>query len=57
LIAIAGLASVLIPSTHEIRDMRPMPWPALAAGAAALASFCLLEVGNGAPLNFIYFQF
>ncbi len=57
LIAIAALASVLIPSTHEIRDMRPMPWPALAAGAAALAGFCLLEVGNGPPLNFIYFQF
>ena len=57
LIAVAALASVLIPSTHEIRDMRPMPWPALAAGAAALAGFCLLEVGNGPPLNFIYFQF
>jgi len=37
--------------------MRPMPWPAIAVGAAVLAGFCVLEVGNGPPLNFIYFQF
>ncbi len=57
LLAIAGLASVLVPSTHEIKNMRPMPWPSIAVAAAALAGFCLLEVGNGPPLNFIYFQF
>lgn len=57
LITIAALVSVLVPSTHEIKNMRPMPWPSIAVAAAALASFCLLEVGNGPPLNFIYFQF
>jgi hypothetical protein len=48
---------MLVPSAHEIRNMRPLPWPAIAVGAAALAGFCVLEVGNGPPLNFIYFQF
>jgi alginate O-acetyltransferase complex protein AlgI len=57
LIAIAALISALVPSAHEIKNMRPMPWPAIAVGAAALAVFCVLEVGNGPPLNFIYFQF
>ena len=57
LIAVAALVSGLVPSAHEIRNMRPMPWPAIAAGAAVLAGFCVLEVGNGPPLNFIYFQF
>jgi alginate O-acetyltransferase complex protein AlgI len=57
LIAIAALISAVVPSAHEIKNMRPMPWPAIAVGAAALAGFCVLEVGNGPPLNFIYFQF
>lgn len=57
LIVIAALVSVLVPSTHEIKDMRPLPWPAIAVVSAVLAGFCLLEVGNGPPLNFIYFQF
>jgi D-alanyl-lipoteichoic acid acyltransferase DltB (MBOAT superfamily) len=57
LIAVAALVSALVPSAHEIRNMRPMPWPAIAVGAAVLAAFCVLEVGNGPPLNFIYFQF
>jgi alginate O-acetyltransferase complex protein AlgI len=57
LIVVAALVSVLVPSAHEIRNMRPLPWPAIAVGAAALAGFCVLEVGNGPPLNFIYFQF
>jgi alginate O-acetyltransferase complex protein AlgI len=57
LIAIAAVVSVVVPSAHEIKNMRPMPWPAIAVGAAALAAFCVLEVGNGPPLNFIYFQF
>jgi len=57
LIVIAALISVLVPSAHEIKNMRPMPWPAIAIGAAILAGFCVLEVGNGPPLNFIYFQF
>ena len=57
LIAVAALISVVVPSAHEIRNMRPMPWPAIAIGAAVLAGFCVLEVGNGPPLNFVYFQF
>jgi alginate O-acetyltransferase complex protein AlgI len=57
LLVAAALVSVLVPSAHEIRNMRPLPWPAIAVGAAALAGFCVLEVGNGPPLNFIYFQF
>jgi D-alanyl-lipoteichoic acid acyltransferase DltB (MBOAT superfamily) len=57
LIVIAALVSALVPSAHEIKNMRPMPWPAIAVGAAILAGFCVLEVGNGPPLNFIYFQF
>jgi D-alanyl-lipoteichoic acid acyltransferase DltB (MBOAT superfamily) len=57
LIIIAAVVSMLVPSTHEIRNMRPMPWRPAAVAAAALAGYCLLEVGNGPPLNFIYFQF
>jgi alginate O-acetyltransferase complex protein AlgI len=57
LIAVAALVSVVVPSAHEIRNMHPMPWPAIAIGAAVLAGFCVLEVGNGPPLNFVYFQF
>jgi hypothetical protein len=57
LLIAAALVSVMVPSAHEIKDMRPLPWPAIAVTAAALAGFCVLEVGNGPPLNFIYFQF
>ena len=57
LIVAAALVAVLVPSAHEIRNMRPMPWPMIAAATAALAAFCVLEVGIGPPLNFIYFQF
>jgi alginate O-acetyltransferase complex protein AlgI len=57
LLLVAAVASVLIPSAHEIKDGLLRPRPALAAGGAALAVYCLLEVGQGAPVNFIYFQF
>ena len=57
LLVIAGLASMLVPSTHEIGNMRPMPWRWIAVATAGVMSYCLLEVGNGPPLNFIYFQF
>jgi len=57
LLIAAALASALIPSAHEIIDGLKIPYPALAVGAAALAVFCLLEVGEGAPVSFIYFQF
>jgi alginate O-acetyltransferase complex protein AlgI len=57
LIAIAAVVAVAVPSAHEIRNMRPMPWPAVAVGAALLAGICVMEVNNGPSLNFIYFQF
>jgi len=57
LMVAAALAAALIPSAYEIKDRMTTPRPALAAGAAVLAAYCILEVGKGAPLNFIYFQF
>jgi alginate O-acetyltransferase complex protein AlgI len=57
LLIASALASALIPSAHEIIYGMKAPYPALAAGAAALAVYCLLEVGQGAPVSFIYFQF
>ncbi len=56
-IVLAALASVLIPSAHEIRDQLLQPNPVWAATGALLAIYCVLEVGKGAPVNFIYFQF
>jgi alginate O-acetyltransferase complex protein AlgI len=57
LLILAALASVLIPSAHEIKDGLLRPHPAVAATAGVLAIYCLLEAGQGAPVNFIYFQF
>ena len=57
LIAVAAVVAVAVPSAHEIAELRPMPWPAVAATAALLAGVCVLEAGNGPSLNFIYFQF
>lgn len=56
-IALAALASVLIPSAHEIRDRLLQPNPVWAVTGALLAIYCMLDVGKGAPVNFIYFQF
>jgi len=57
LLIAASLTSVLVPSAHEMKDRLLKPIPALAVGAAILAAICVLEVGKGAPLTFIYFQF
>jgi alginate O-acetyltransferase complex protein AlgI len=57
LLIVAALASALIPSAHEIINGVKNPHPALAAAGALLAVYCMLEVGEGAPVNFIYFQF
>jgi D-alanyl-lipoteichoic acid acyltransferase DltB (MBOAT superfamily) len=57
LLIVAALASALIPSAHEIIRGFKMPHPALAAAGALLAVYCLLEVGEGAPVSFIYFRF
>ena len=57
LIAIAALASAIIPSAHEMKERLLRPAPIFAVVTALLAAFCVFEVGKGAPLNFIYFQF
>jgi D-alanyl-lipoteichoic acid acyltransferase DltB (MBOAT superfamily) len=57
LIAVAALVSALVPSAHEIKDRLDWPHPALAGAAAMLAVYCVLEVGRGPPLSFIYFRF
>jgi len=57
LLTAAALACVLIPSAHEIMNRLITPRPLLAFGTAVLAVCCILEVGRGPPLNFIYFQF
>jgi alginate O-acetyltransferase complex protein AlgI len=57
LLLAAALVSATVPSAHEIID-GPKHWhPAVAAAGATLAVYCLLKVGEGAPSNFIYFQF
>jgi D-alanyl-lipoteichoic acid acyltransferase DltB (MBOAT superfamily) len=59
LIVASALVSALVPSAYEIKDrleaMTPRPW--FAAAAASLSIYCIFEVGRGAPVNFIYFQF
>jgi alginate O-acetyltransferase complex protein AlgI len=57
LLAAAALASVLLPSAHEIKDGVLRPYPPVAAAAAALAVYCLFAVGKDELVNFIYFQF
>ena len=57
LIALGALLSALVPSAHELADhwLRPSRWAA--AALAILAAICVLETGNGPPVNFIYFRF
>lgn len=57
LLTVSALACVTLPSAHELKDRLLAPHPAVAAVTAALAAFCILEVGKGAPAAFIYFQF
>jgi hypothetical protein len=57
LLAAGALVSTLVPSAHEIKDGYLAPHPGLAVATALLAAYCCLEVGKGAPLTFIYFQF
>jgi D-alanyl-lipoteichoic acid acyltransferase DltB (MBOAT superfamily) len=57
LLAAAALVSALVPSAHEIIDGFRLPFRAVAVAGGLLAICCLLEVGRGAPVNFIYFQF
>jgi alginate O-acetyltransferase complex protein AlgI len=57
LVGIGAILSVLIPSAHEIKDQWAVPAPWAVAALAILMSFCVLEVGKGPPLPFVYFQF
>ena len=57
LLLAAALASAAVPSAHEIINGPKNLHPALAGAGAILAVYCLLMVGEGAPSNFIYFQF
>jgi D-alanyl-lipoteichoic acid acyltransferase DltB (MBOAT superfamily) len=57
LLAVAALVSAAVPSAYEIIERRPILHPAVATAFAVLAGFCVLEVGRGVPLTFIYFRF
>jgi len=57
LMIIGAAVSLFLPSAYEIMNSRPLPWPSIAIGLAMLACFCVLEVGRGPPLSFIYFRF
>ena len=57
LLCIAALASVVVPSAHELLERTSSPQPIYAAALAAIAALCVFEVGKGAPVQFIYFQF
>src|SRR5262249_25634784 len=57
LLVAAALVGGLVPWANEMKDRVLVPRPSLAFGAAVLAVVCVLEVGRGAPVNFIYFQF
>jgi D-alanyl-lipoteichoic acid acyltransferase DltB (MBOAT superfamily) len=55
---VAGvLLSALLPSAHAIKDRWLRPNRVIAILMGVLAAWCILKVGKGAPLNFIYFQF
>jgi len=57
LLVAAALVSVLVPSAYELKSHWILSSPMLSAAAATVAVWCLLVVGAGAPVNFIYFQF
>jgi hypothetical protein len=55
-IAIAGMIALFKVPTFELAMRLRPSWPA-AIGFVVLSVICVLEVGKGAPLSFIYFQF
>jgi alginate O-acetyltransferase complex protein AlgI len=57
LMVASALVAALIPSAHELKERMRWPHPAFAAATAVLAAYCVLEVGRGPPLSFIYFRF
>lgn len=57
LIAVGALVSVVLPSAHQIKDRWAQPSVPGTIALALMMLVCLLDVGNGPPLSFIYFQF
>ena len=55
-IVIAGTIALFKVPTFELAMRLRPSWPA-AIGFVVLSVICVLEVGKGAPLSFIYFQF
>ncbi len=55
----AIVPGLLVPSSHDILEMlkRHPPRPVAIVPLALLAAYCVLEVGKGAPAEFIYFRF
>jgi hypothetical protein len=58
ILIVAMFCAIVLPPSHEIVSrMTERPRAGVAVAAAMVAAFCVLEVGRGAPVNFIYFQF
>ncbi|MCW2237646.1 MBOAT family O-acyltransferase [Azospirillum canadense] len=57
LLAAATIVSTLGPTSLAFVDDLLKPRRVVAVAFAAVAVLCLLEVGKGQPVNFIYFQF
>ena len=57
-LVVAMLCAFLLPASHDIVNrLTERPRAGVAFAAAVVAAFCVLEIGNGTPVNFIYFQF
>ena len=56
-LAAAATVSLLGPSTREFVEMRLRPLPAYGVAFGLFAVLALLQVGQGQPQTFIYFQF
>jgi D-alanyl-lipoteichoic acid acyltransferase DltB (MBOAT superfamily) len=55
---VAMFCAIVLPASHEIVSrMTDRPRAGVAVATAVGAAVCVLEVGKGAPINFIYFQF
>jgi len=55
---LAAFCAIIVPASHRIVSLAmKTPRASIAYGAAVLGAYCLLEIGQGAPINFIYFQF
>lgn len=54
---LAGLTSMLVPSSHDLMNKWLVPNTLVASAAAACLVYLVLYVGGGQPVTFIYFQF